>query len=150
MFWTLPTSSRFWSDRPTSRGCFHKLSLDLTSLTFYQPMVGFSGHLYHFYIANQLAFSVIFANFRRWFLQTESGYDLSNVLPTYGRVFGSFWPLALDVRPWISCPHITPKCNPRWYIMSCVMNKGFYGWLIRWTLSLTYSTPLFCQHWGLS
>ena len=44
MSWTLPTSSRFWLDRPTSRVCFHNVSLDLASLIFYQPMVEFSGH----------------------------------------------------------------------------------------------------------
>ena len=52
-------------------------------------MVEFSCQFDDFYIANHLAFPVRTANFWRWFSQTESGYDLLNFLPTYGRVFWS-------------------------------------------------------------
>ena len=49
-------------------------------------MVEFLGHDDHFRIADQLAFSVRSANFRRWFLQIESESDLFDIPPTYGVV----------------------------------------------------------------
>ena len=61
-----PNSGHFWSYRPTSGGGCCKPSLDLPSLTFYQPMIEFSSHSNHLHIANQLAFLVRLANFRRW------------------------------------------------------------------------------------
>ena len=84
---SLPTSSRFWPDWPTSRCRFHNISFDLASLTFYQPMVEFSGHFDHFHIFVQLTFLVKSTNFWRWFLQTDSRFNLSNFLPTYGSFF---------------------------------------------------------------
>ena len=57
-------------------------------------MIEFLGHSNHFHIAYQLAFFIRSANFRRWFLQIEYEYDLYNIMPTYDRVFGSFWPLS--------------------------------------------------------
>ena len=80
MPWTLPTSSHSWLDWPTSGGRFHIISLDLASLTSYQPMVEFSGHYKKFHISKQLTFLVKFANFWRWFSQTESRSDLPNLL----------------------------------------------------------------------
>lgn len=78
------TNYRFWLDQPTFGGGFCKLNLDLTSATFYQPMMKFLGHFDPFHIADQLTFSFRSTNFRRWFLQTESICDLSNLVPTYG------------------------------------------------------------------
>ena len=88
MPWTQPTSSHFWPDRPTSRGHFHNVSLNLASLTSYQPMVEFLGHSNHFHISNQLMFLIRSTNFRRWFSQTKFWSNLSNLLPTYGTFSG--------------------------------------------------------------
>jgi hypothetical protein len=41
----------------------------------------------------QLAFLARLANFRRSFPQYKLGFGIFNLLPTYGRVFGSFRPL---------------------------------------------------------
>ena len=86
----LPTNSRFWPDRPSFGGRFHKLSLDPSSLTFYQPMVELTGHSDHFHLFDQLTILVKLANFQRWSSQTKSKYDLSNMVLIYGRVFWSF------------------------------------------------------------
>ena len=80
----------FLPNWPISGGHFHKLSLDMAFVTFYQPMVEFSSHSNHFHISNQLTFLVRLANFRRWFSPIKSRFDLSYILPTYGRVFMSF------------------------------------------------------------
>ena len=48
MPWTIPTSSHFWPNWPTSRGHFHNISLELASLTFYQPIVEFKVNLMTF------------------------------------------------------------------------------------------------------
>ena len=81
------SAHNFWPDRPTSRARFNKVSLDLASLTSYQPMVEFSSHFDHFHIFDQLTFLVRSAKFWRWFSQFESGFDLSNLLSTYGTFF---------------------------------------------------------------
>ena len=90
MLGTLPSISHFWSDMPTFEGRFHKLSLNPTSLTFYHPMEEFSGHYDQFHISNEVIFLVESAKFRRWFLPTKSGSNLSSILQTYGGIFRSF------------------------------------------------------------
>ena len=62
----------------------------MASITFYQPMVEFSCRSDHIRISDQFTFFVRLANIQRWFLHVESGFDLPNILLTYGRVFGIF------------------------------------------------------------
>jgi hypothetical protein len=55
MLLTLPTSSHFWHDWPSFGVHFHKLSLDMASLTFYQCRVlEFSSCFDHLHNSNQL------------------------------------------------------------------------------------------------
>jgi hypothetical protein len=146
MPWALPTSSHFWSDRPTSRGRFHNVSLDLTSLTSYQPMVEFPGHPSHFHISNQLTYLVKFANFWRWFSQTEFGSNLSNLLPTYGTFFHVILTTCFGRPPMsLTCPlalHV--RAHPLF-----ILFNAFFGTtlqVVRCSFSVTYSTPTSYQH----
>lgn len=67
MLWTLSTISCFWPDWLVFECCFHKLSSDLVSLAFHQPLVEVLGHSDHFHIVEQLMSLVRSANFWRWF-----------------------------------------------------------------------------------
>jgi hypothetical protein len=126
----------FWPDRPTSRGCFHNVSLDLASLTFYQPLVEFSSHSDHFHISNQLTLLVKSTNLRRWFSQTESGFDLSNLLQQFlGHSNYLLWTSSHE-------HHIYA------YPLFLLSNAFFCttSQAVRCTFLVTHSIPTSCQH----
>lgn len=101
----LPTNSRFWSNRPTSGRSIPQSKLGLASLTFHQSILEFQVVLTTYIFMTSWHFCQI-SQLLEVVLQTESGIDHSNILPTYGTIFGSLCSLALDVIPWESLPCI--------------------------------------------
>ena len=65
MLGTVPANSHFLPNQLVLEGRIHKLNVDIVSLTFHQPMVGFLGNLDHFSIMEHVMFLVRSANFQR-------------------------------------------------------------------------------------
>ena len=136
---TLLTNSSSWLDWPSSRGRFHNVSLDLASLTSYQPMVDFSDHSDHFHIFEQLIFLSDPPTSKGGFRKPSPDLaSLSFYQPMVHFSGHSNYLLRTS----------SHECHIRAYPLFLPSN-AFFGTAsqaIQCTFSVTHSTPMFCQH----